>query len=95
MIVPVLLPLLEPGAGEALILGEEELLVEPLGFGVPEPDGANVGAPLGLITVCAVQQFGHCAVVGADPGPVPPAPIVTSDEGVATLYVPSVSAVVG
>lgn len=59
MIVPLLLPLLEGGAGEALIFGVPDALVEPLAFGVPEPDGASVGAPLGLMTVCSVQQFGH------------------------------------
>ena len=91
MIVPVLLLLLLVfGAGEAVILGEpvDEAPVEPLGFTVVEPEGASVGAPLGLMTVCAFQQCGHWAAVGGDPGPVPPAPIVTSADGVATLYVP-------
>jgi hypothetical protein len=95
MIVPLLLLLLELGAGEALIFGVDEVLVEPLAFGVTEPEGASVGAPLGLMTVCAFQQCGHWAVVGGDPAALPPAPIVTSEEGVATLYIPSVSAVVG
>jgi len=95
MIVPVLLLLLELGAGETVGLSVEEAPAEPLGFGVPEPEGARVGAPLGLRTVDFVQQFGHWAVVGGDPAAAPPAPIVTSAEGVATLYVPSVSAVVG
>jgi hypothetical protein len=95
MIVPLLLLLLELGAGEALIFGVPDALVEPLVFGVLEPEGARVGAPLGLMTVCLFQQFGHWAVVGGDPSAVPPAPIVTSAVGVATLYVPSVSAVVG
>src|SRR5205807_7157326 len=93
MIVPVLLLLLlEPGGGEAVMLGLFEGPVEPLGgFAVLDPDGASVGAPLGLMTVCFVQQFGHWAAVGADPAAVPPAPIVRSAEGVATLYFPSVS----
>jgi hypothetical protein len=57
MIVPLLLPLLEGGAGEAVILGVPEVPVELLGF--VEPESTGDGAPLGLITVCVVQQFGH------------------------------------
>ena len=96
MIVPVLLLLLLPGAGETVgCLGVVEVPDEPLGWEVPEPDGASVGAPLGLMTVCFVQQFGHWAAVGGDPAALPPAPIVMSAVGVATLYFPSVSAVVG
>lgn len=51
MIVPLLLLLLVPETGEALILGVPDALVEPLAFGVTEPEGASVGAPLGLMTV--------------------------------------------
>ena len=54
------------------MLGLFEGPVEPLGgFAVLDPDGASVGAPLGLMTVCFVQQFGHWAAVGADPAAVP------------------------